>query len=203
MKLEDCKIILASGSPRRIKILKDDGQNFQIIKPDCAENIHLQLEPKQYVMALALRKALSVKEALSNEAISTLEQEPCTIIIACDTIVAHKGKIIGKPRDRIDAFNILSSLKAEKHQVWSGVALINLQKNAKFTLVFNSVTDVYFKSYSEKNIWDYIDSGEPMDKAGAYAIQGDFGKYIDHIDGEYDNVVGFPYKDIKAKLLKL
>jgi len=197
MKLDEFKIILASGSPRRIKILEDDGQSFEIIKPSCKEDVHMDLSPKQFVMSLALRKALNVKGSLSQDALST-----GPLIIACDTIVEHKGKIIGKPKDEKNAFEILSELNGQMHSVWSGVALINLQKNTEFTLVFSTQTDVYFKCYSEKDIWDYIASGEPMDKAGAYAIQGDFGKYIDHIDGEYDNVVGFPYGEIKAVLAK-
>jgi len=194
MKLEDCKIILASGSPRRIKMLEDDGQNFRVIKPMCEENINLDLSPAQTVMALALRKALDVKARVSDA--------DGDLIIACDTVVANEHRIIGKPKDEEDAFNILSELCGKAHSVWSGVVLINLQKNTKFTLVFSSETRVYFKCYSEDNIREYIKSGEPMDKAGAYAIQGGFGKYIDHIDGEYDNVVGFPYKDIKELLLK-
>ncbi len=186
MLLKDKHIILASGSPRRIKILEDDGINFTVVKPTCEENIHLDLTPAQTVMALALRKALSVGPQNG-------------LVLACDTVVVHNGKVIGKPKNEDDAFRILSELNGQKHEVISGVCI--LQNYPKFTLVFSSLTGVYFKRYSDEYIREYIKTGEPMDKAGAYAIQGAFRKNIDHIEGAYDNVVGFPYEEIKERLL--
>jgi septum formation protein len=182
MLLKDKHVILASGSPRRIDILRKDGVDFESILPKCNEEIALNLSPKQTVMALALRKALSIGERDG-------------LILACDTVVVHDGKIIGKPKDEADAKRILTELNGKKHKVISGVAII--QKIPKITLVFSDETVVYFKCYSEADIDSYIATGEPMDKAGAYAIQGGFKKYIDHIEGDYDNVVGFPYEKIK------
>ena len=185
MSLKDKQVILASGSPRRINILKEDGVDFQVIKPACEENIHLDLAPHQYCMALALRKALDIGPQTG-------------LIIACDTIVVDGEKVIGKPVDEEDAFNILKELSGKKHQVVSGVCL--MQYAPKYTELFYAKTDVYFKKISDAQIREYIITGEPMDKAGAYAIQGAFSKYIDHIDGSYNNVVGFPYEIIKEKI---
>ena len=186
MLLKDRHVILASGSPRRIAILKEDGVDFEIIKPGCKEDIHLDLSPAQTVMALALRKGLAIGA-----------QED--LVISCDTVVVNDGKVIGKPKDQEDAFNILSELRGKDHEVISGVCLIYEGK----AHLFNAVTKVFFKDYSDEEIREYIATGEPMDKAGAYAIQGLFGKYVDHIEGEYNNVVGFPYDAIKKHISEL
>lgn len=188
MFLKDKHIILASGSPRRINMLKEDGIDFTVIKPGCEENINLDLTPAQTVMSLALRKAMAIGPQDG-------------MILACDTVVVHNGKVIGKPRDEEDAFAILSELNGQAHEVISGVCILDQSENLK--MVFNSVTKVFFKEYSDEYIREYIKTGEPMDKAGAYAIQGLFSEKIDHIEGAYDNVVGFPYEEIKRKLEKL
>ena len=185
MLLKDKHIILASGSPRRINMLKEDGINFIVIKPGCDENINTKLTPAQTVMSLALRKALAIGPQDG-------------MILACDTVVVHNGRVIGKPEDEDDAFAILSELNGDVHEVISGVCILDSADNIK--LVFNSITKVFFKKYSDEYIREYIKSGEPMDKAGAYAIQGLFGENIDHIEGAYDNVVGFPYTEIKERL---
>ncbi len=188
MLLKDKHIILASGSPRRIQILREDGLDFEVIRPNCPEHLCTKLSPSQSVMALALRKALDIGERDA-------------LILACDTMVFHHGRLIGKPADEAEAFSILSELRGRKHEVWSGVAV--LQKNPKLALVFSAVTEVYFKYYTDDEIRGYIATGEPMDKAGAYAIQGGFSRYIDRINGAYDNVVGFPYAEIKERLLNV
>ena len=169
-------------------MLKEDGVNFAVIKPGCEEDIALDLTPAQTVMSLALRKALDIgpKDEM---------------VIACDTVVVHGGRVIGKPKDEEDAFAILSELNGQVHEVISGVCIIDASENLK--LVFSSVTKVYFKEYTDEYIREYIKTGEPMDKAGAYAIQGLFSENIDHIEGAYDNVVGFPYAEIKARLKEL
>ena len=183
--LKENHIVLASGSPRRIQMLKDDNVDFEIIKPSCEENINLSLTPRQTVMALALRKALDIGEQDS-------------LIISCDTVVVFDDEVIGKPKDENDAFTILSKLRGKTHEVISGVCLLDRAKGI-FKL-FTDTTNVFFKDYTDAEIWDYIHTGEPMDKAGAYAIQGGFAKYIDHIEGDYDNIVGFPYQLIKTEL---
>lgn len=169
-------------------MLKEDGVNFTVIKPGCDEDLHIDLTPAETVMALALRKATAIGE-----------QE--NMILACDTVVVHDGRVIGKPKDEEDAFAILSELNGKKHEVISGVCIWQPSKGVK--LLFNTVTSVYFKEYTDEYIREYIKTGEPMDKAGAYAIQGLFGEKIDHIEGPYDNVVGFPLEEIKKRLEKL
>lgn len=187
MLLKDKHVILASGSPRRIDILREDGISFEAVKPGCSEEFLTRLTPAQAVMALALRKALAIGERDG-------------LVLACDTVVVYGDRLIGKPVDEADAFRILSELNGQKHKVMSGVAI--LQKNPKFTLVFSAETDVYFKHYTDEDILRYIATGEPMDKAGAYAIQGGFAGYIERIEGAYDNVVGLPYAEIKERLRK-
>lgn len=186
---ENRKFILASGSPRRIEMMQNEGADFKIIKPGCEENIHLDLTPEQTVMALALRKALAVLPEVQTEDVT---------ILSCDTVVVLGGKVIGKPKDENDAFDILSSLNGRAHEVVSGVCIYEPLKNIK--QVFSCTTKVFFKPYSDSDIWAYIKTGEPMDKAGAYAIQGEFGKHILGIEGLYSNVVGFPIEMIKEKL---
>ncbi len=168
-------------------MLKEDGIEFTVIKPGCDEDIKLDLSPAETVMALALRKALAIGP-----------QDD--LVLACDTVVVHEGRVIGKPKGEDDAFAILSELNGKMHKVISGVCI--WQPSANIKLVFNSVTEVYFKEYSEDYIREYIKTGESMDKAGAYAIQGLFCENIDHINGAYDNVVGFPYAEIQQRLKK-
>jgi len=186
---ENKKIILASGSPRRIEMLQIEGADFEIIKPGCEEDIHIKLSPKETVMALALRKALTVKAEVG---------DTDRIIIACDTIVSVDDEIIGKPKDEDDAFKIIQKIRNRAHEVVSGVCILR-----DVPIVFAEATKVFVKDYSDREIWDYIATKEPMDKAGAYAIQGIFGKYIDHIEGYYSNVVGFPMEVIKEKLIDI
>ena len=187
------KVILASGSPRRIEMLRNDGVDFEIIKPMCSEDIHMKLSAHDEVMALALRKGLS-----------SLEKCDCIkdnlIVLACDTLVVCDGKAIGKPKDETDAFEILKSLNNRSHQVMSGVCIIEFKDGKRTIKLFCESTDVFFKEYTDEEIREYIKTKEPMDKAGAYAIQGIFSKYIDHIEGSYNNVVGFPYERIKEYL---
>ncbi|MDO5441025.1 MAG: Maf family protein [Bacillota bacterium] len=202
MLLENKHVVLASGSPRRVLILQENKIDFEIVKPTCEENITTDIDPRQTVMALALRKALSIGKQDG-------------LIIACDTVVVHNNKVIGKPKDEQDAFDTLKELSGQKHQVVSGVCLIDspviasdnsvivrsaATKQSTLKKLFTCTTDVYFKDYSDQEIWDYIKTGEPMDKAGSYAIQGIFSKYIDHIDGSYNNVVGFPFEMIKEEI---
>ena len=192
MLLENKHVVLASGSPRRVLILKENNIDFEIKKPTCEENINTKLSPAQTVMALALRKALSIGNVDG-------------LILACDTVVVHDGKIIGKPLNEQDAFNTLKELSGQKHQVISGVCIFVIASEAKQSIkkLFYCTTNVYFKNYSDQEIWDYIKTGEPMDKAGSYAIQGEFAKYIDHIEGSYNNVVGFPFEMIKKEIEKI
>lgn len=191
MTIKETAVILASGSPRRIDMLRADGVEPVIVKPDCEENIHMDLTPKQEVMALALRKNLRAVEMLREQGKLPAEG----IVLSADTMVVLDGVPIGKPSDREDAFRILSELNGKKHTVCSGACICDLSSGRR--LLFSEETDVHFMRYTDEDIRAYIATGEPMDKAGAYAIQGGFAPYVTHTEGPLDNVIGFPYGTIK------
>lgn len=190
--MKNYNIILASSSLRRIEMLREDGINPIIIKPEVDESIQVQMNMEDTVMFLALKKALSVESTLLNQTING----HC-IIIGADTIV-YSDRIIGKPETREEAFDILSELNGKSHLVATGVALI--EPFSERRKVFCEITKVYFKKYSESDILTYINTDEPYDKAGGYAIQGAWGKYIDHIEGDFENVIGFPLNRIKKEI---
>jgi len=183
--MEKIRIVLASGSPRRIEIMRRNGIEPEIIKPDVDETVSPGLSPEQTVMYLALKKALWVEQQV-------LPDENAWLI-AADTVV-YCDEILGKPKDEADAWRMLRKLRSRRHKVITGVALICSATSQR--KVFAETTQVYFRDYSDQRIADYIQSGEVWDKAGAYAIQGGFHDQVDHIEGDYDNVVGFPWKRI-------
>ncbi len=186
------KCILASGSPRRIEIMHANGINPLIMPAKIEENIPPVCGMCETVMFLALKKAKWVEEKYLNE--------QAAVILAADTIV-YKDGIMGKPKDRQDAFRMLSSLRNDVHYVVTGVALVEAGcQNAR---VFAEVTKVFVKNFTDEQLNAYLDTDEPYDKAGGYAIQGLFGEYIDHIEGSYDNVVGFPWERIAKELDRL
>lgn len=215
------KIILASKSPRRIELLTKAGFEVEVVPANIKEVVAPGLAPEEVVKKLALQKASAVRRELDEKHSDNTE-----IILAADTIVYLDG-IIGKPQDREDAERILMKLSGKPHQVYTGVAIIYTReakecagcttcpsestscpsscakkprKNARYGLVFSERTDVFFKSYTLDEIQDYLDTDEPYDKAGAYAIQGYFGRFIDHIDGDYNNVMGLPVDALIEKL---
>jgi len=180
------KMILASGSPRRIEMMQRHGIFPQVMKPEVDETLPENITACQSVMYLALKKALHVEGKCQDG-----------IILAADTLV-YKDEIIGKPKDYEDAVRILKSLRNQKHSVLTGVAIV--EANTTNRRVFYESTEVIFKKYSDQDIINYVESGEAWDKAGAYAIQGSFSRYIDAFIGDYDNVVGFPWKRILKEL---
>ena len=182
------KIILASGSPRRIEMMKNNGYDPVIAPADVNESLPFDMAPESAVMYLALKKA-SCTDAVFND------DETSHLTIAADTIVVDGDKIMGKPENKEDAFSMLSSLRNRNHQVMTGVCIIDSETKQK--ICFCDITQVYFTDYSDEELNAYLDTDEAYDKAGAYAIQGTFGKYIDHFEGDYDNVVGFPWYRIK------
>ena len=182
------KIILASASPRRKMILEQAGVTFEICVSDLDEVI-TQTEPAAVVEELSAQKAGDVAK----------KYPPDVLVIGADTVVACMGQILGKPKDEKDAREMLTMLSGKTHQVYTGVTLI---LNGRVH-TFHAVTDVSVCDLSEAEIDSYVNSGEPLDKAGAYAIQGLFGKYITGISGEYNNVVGLPIAAIHAHCLEL
>jgi MAF protein len=197
------KIILASTSPRRIEILKKNGLDPVIMPPKVEESLPSEITMEQAVMYLALKKALNVeKEWLkgnnSKESPTNRAESGPPAIIAADTVV-YKNGIIGKPVDESDAVQILRLLKNTNHYVATGVAIVYPGTSER--TVFCDITEVFFKDYSDKDIHDYVNTEEPWDKAGGYAIQGSWGKHVSHIIGDYDNVMGFPWSRIKHFLL--
>lgn len=191
---KDRTYILASGSPRRIEMMKKHGIRPVVHPAEIDENIPPEHGMCQTAMFLALKKA----KAVEAEYLASGGKAP--IIIAADTIV-YKDEIMGKPEDREDAFRMISSLRNDVHFVVTGCALVEAgMQNAR---VFAEITKVFVKDFSDEELNAYLDTDEPYDKAGAYAIQGIFSKHIDHIEGEYDNVVGFPWERIEKELAKL
>lgn len=171
------KIILASKSPRRLELLKSYDLDIEVISSDIEEITHGDEKPEQLSMALAFEKAYSVSIERKNQ-----------LVLGADTVVALEGKILGKPKDRDDAFRILSLLSGKTHRVITGVSII---KGDKKIIDYES-TLVSFRNLSKDQIIKYIDTKEPMDKAGAYGIQG-YGKIlVESISGSYSNVVGLP-----------
>lgn len=185
-------LILASGSPRRIQMMKEKGCVPRIIPAQVSETLPLAMSAEATVMYLACKKALWVENALKAS-----EKEACPVIIAADTMV-YKDKLIGKPQNRQEALEILSVLRCSSHQVITGVCL--LQAGQPVRRLFYEETTVFFGDFSQEELEAYADTQEPYDKAGGYAIQGTFGKYVDHIEGDYENVVGFPWSRIEKEL---
>ena len=175
--------ILASGSPRRKELLELMGLEFKVIVSQADEDsVSKDLKPGLYVQELALLKAsATAKEVLRNKN---------AVIISADTIVTLDGQILGKPKDEDDAFNMLSKLLGREHEVYTGYCVMRISDGKA---VCGKVrTKVKFKDLSDDKIRGYINSGEPMDKAGAYGIQGLGSLLIEKIDGDYFNVVGLP-----------
>ncbi|MBO8172540.1 MAG: septum formation inhibitor Maf [Bacillaceae bacterium] len=173
------RIILASSSPRRKQLMEGMGLNFDVIPSRVDETVSEDLEPSEIVETLALRKASEVAERVGGG-----------IVIGSDTVVVLDGNVLGKPRDESHAFDMLNRLQGRTHLVYSGLAVIDNGTGRQIS--GHCVTRVHMKSLSPRKIKKYIDSGEPLDKAGSYAIQGIGATLIDFIEGDYFNVVGLP-----------
>ncbi|KNF09463.1 Maf-like protein [Gottschalkia purinilytica] len=182
-------IVLASGSPRRKELLRKFNLEFNIIPSDIKEYINDDEGPIETAMSLALQKVLDVSN----------KQDENKIILALDTIV-YKDSILGKPKDRDDAFNMLNSLNGKEHYVITGIAIVNKTNNVK--LVDYESTKVKFRELSTDKIERYLDTEEYKDKAGAYGIQGYGEILVEWIKGSYSNVVGLPISKIDNILEK-
>ena len=180
------KIILASASPRRREILKKAGLQFSVKTADVDETL-----PDGITPANAVRFLCRIK----NEAIKADEN---TVVITADTVVACEGKILGKPETKKQAREMLSLLSGREHSVYTGVCI----RKGKRKKIFTDRTRVYFYELTRKEIDAYIETGEPMDKAGAYGIQGKAGVFVKKINGDYYNVVGLPLARLVRELKK-
>ena len=187
LMVQNCSIYLASRSPRRKEILERAGIRFEVCDSLYQEE-NVTLPPSELVMYLAEHKA---KNAVVSE-------EDC-LIIGSDTVVSLDNDILGKPADREDAARMLRMLSGRTSLVYTGVCLYKKGKDT-FSESFYVVTEVQIDCLSEEEIYSYIDTGEPMDKAGAYGIQGMFGKHIKGIVGDYYNVMGLPMNGVYRKL---
>jgi nucleoside triphosphate pyrophosphatase len=185
------KLILASASPRRAEILHNAGLSFTVISSAVDETPVPREVPRELVLRLATAKA----ELVGARAVGP------AIVIAADTVVTLEETILGKPRTTEDARQMLEKLSGRTHSVVTGVALIRLPDAERRQFV--EVTQVHFGMISPDEITRYLASGEPFDKAGAYAIQGQAGRYIPRIEGCYFNVVGLPLARLCRELLEL
>ncbi len=185
--------ILASASPRRRELLERLGIDFDVVVSEADESaIPKNIPVKLYVQELAMIKAsASAKQVLANKN---------AIIIAADTVVTLDGKLLGKPKNKPDAFNILKSLSGREHEVYTGICVMRI-RDAK-TVCRAVKTTVRFRELTDEKIHAYIATGEPMDKAGAYGIQGIGAVLVEGIDGDYFNVVGLPLATLSDVLEK-
>jgi septum formation protein len=183
-KIAGKKLILASSSPRRQELIGTLGISFEIRVSDVNEDTESGMSPSEIVEHLSARKAGTVYEMYK------AEQREDGIVIGSDTIVVLGEQVLGKPRDRQDAARMLNALQGNVHHVYSGIACMDLHTGRK--LLAHRVTAVYMKALTSMQIQRYIDTDEPLDKAGSYAIQGIGATIIERIEGDYFNVVGLP-----------
>jgi len=196
------QIILASQSPRRKELLEQIGLEFEIC-PAKGEEIITKSIPEEVVMELSKQKAEEVAAMVASfgENHKDITTPSDILVIGADTVVAYDGKILGKPVDEADAKRMLTMLSGNTHSVFTGVTLVLIDKEGRAgELVFYEKTDVKMHAMTEVEIDRYIATGEPMDKAGSYGIQGKCAIYIEKIDGDYNNVVGLPITRIYQEL---
>ncbi|MGI6767264.1 MAG: Maf family protein [Lentihominibacter sp.] len=192
------KLILASASPRRIEMFINAGYDPIVMPASVSEEVPFPMTPETTTMFLALKKGEAVRRRIEDKSAIT--------IVAADTVVVCDGEIIGKPEERTDAYRILSNLRGRSHDVITGCCVIEVppavstggasQNSIALKHCFFEKTIVHFKYYTDDELLEYINTEEPYDKAGGYAIQGTFSNHIDHIEGDFNNVVGLPLSRI-------
>ncbi len=186
------EIILASGSPRRKELLEQI-RIKPIVEPSGVDEASDISEPDAFVKELSRRKCLDIADKHTDG-----------VILGADTVVAIDGKILGKPEDEDDAKRMISLIQGRAHHVYTGVTLAKKENGRlKSVITFCESTEVLIEKISKEEIDDYAATGEPLDKAGAYAIQGIFAKFVKGITGDYSNVVGLPLAALYANLKKM
>jgi septum formation protein len=184
-------IILASSSPRRQQLMRQMGAEFTVITPDVDETILQGESPEEMVERLSLKKALAVEHGRTSG-----------VVLGSDTTVVLGNEILGKPADNEDARRMLARLSGNKHTVYTGFALVDIASGRQ--VVSHERTDVTFRKLAEDEIAHYVASGSPLDKAGSYGIQDDFGAvFIERISGDYYTVVGLPLARIYVELRRI
>jgi septum formation protein len=184
----ELKILLASSSPRRFELIRELGWDFKVANPTVVEDEE-SMNPVERVEVNAQRKARSI--------------EGCQgyLIIGADTVVFHEGEILGKPGESGKAAMMLRKLSGKPHKVYTGVTILNSDTGEMLTR--HEETTVWFKELDDETIETYVATGEPLDKAGAYGIQGEAGALVDRIEGSYSNVVGLPLELVREMLNKI
>jgi nucleoside triphosphate pyrophosphatase len=189
------KLILASASPRRAEILRNAGFAFELVAPRVDESRRANEAASAYVLRLAEEKARAARRQLSDKL-----ARGSSVIIGADTVVVIDNEILGKPSSPENASEMLRRLSGKTHEVYTGLAVLPGNGTARTAVEKTRVT---FERLNEKEIEDYVASGEPFDKAGAYAIQGKGGKFISRIEGCYFNVMGLPLARLNTMLRDL
>lgn len=184
------RIILASNSPRRKELLHQIFSEFDVIKSNFDEDEVKEKDPEKLVQILSLKKAEEVFDRIQNK-----ENE--LLVIGGDTLVYFDKEILGKPKDEKDAFNILKKLQGNKNEVYSAFTIIFKKDNKTIQETYLTKSTVTMKLMSDEEIKQYIKTGEPMDKAGSYAVQGIGSKFIEKIEGSYSSVVGLDVEKLK------
>ena len=192
MRKKKIDIILASSSPRRKEILESVGVSFRVLTSEADESVPAELPPDGVVCEIAGRKCEAVRALLEER--GALGRE--TMIVACDTVVVYEGMVIGKPLDEAHAILTLGLLSDSWHSVYSGLSVYYKGRTVRRA----ARTDVKFRELSEREIMSYVQSGEPMGKAGSYAIQMKGASFAERIEGEFNNVVGLPLVTLLALL---
>lgn len=216
MAMKNMTIILASGSPRRLQLLQQIGFDPVVI-PSRKEEHPSAKEPAEIVKELSLQKASDIADQvlgywrehygslMSDAGMDVTEGNAGaggdTVVIGSDTVVAVDGKVLGKPKTHAQAADMIRAIQSRTHSVFTGVTLIRLPDGKKFT--FTEETKVHVFPMTEEEIITYAESEEPMDKAGAYGIQGPFAAFIEGIEGDYNTVVGLPAGRVYQELKKL
>ena len=192
--MDHVRIILASGSPRTTELLQTAGIVHEVVVSGADEDVQEE-NPARLVEMLSARKAEEVYERMA-------QQEPSgdLVVIGADTVVAADGKILGKPGDEEDARRMLRMLSGRSHHVYTGVTLCGRIGSVRREVSFSEESAVHVAQLTEEEISEYIDSGEPMDKAGAYGIQGAFMKFVSGIEGDYFNIVGLPVSHLYQEM---
>lgn len=201
--INDFNIILASGSPRRLEIMRAHGVEPLVKPADCDEIVPPYTDVRDVPCEIAVRKARATLGMLSRD--PSFAMTPNSVIVAADTIVYQgdipgHGVIMGKPRDYEDGWRMLTALRGTHHAVITGVCMIFMDTGEE--RVFSDLTKVWFKDYTDDELNRYLLTDEAYDKAGGYAVQGTFGDYTLRLEGDYENVMGLPWYRIEEELSK-